>query len=154
MSGLTGTTSIMSLAAIAVDRYLVIRSPFNINSKSAKTRAYIAAILVWLYSAVFASLPLFGIGRYVPEGYLTSCSLNYLSNDNKTRFFILSFFLAAWLLPFIVIVTCFLAVYLYVRKAKMELLRQQRREQETNVPVTRICTASMNYIGYFEFFKL
>ncbi|EFX70796.1 hypothetical protein DAPPUDRAFT_346935 [Daphnia pulex] len=125
MSGLTGTTSIMSLATVAVDRYLVISQPLNVNRKSTRTRAYLTTCFIWLYSAIFASLPLFGIGKYVPEGYLTSCSFDYLSNNVKTRSFILAFFLAAWLFPFCIITTCYTAIVWYVRKARIELNHQQ-----------------------------
>ncbi|XP_032796187.2 opsin-2 [Daphnia magna] len=125
MSGLTGTTSIMSLAAIAIDRYLVISQPLNINRKQTRTRAYVTSCCIWFYSAIFASLPLFGIGKYVPEGYLTSCSFDYLSDDVKTRIFILVFFVAAWVVPFCTITGCYTAIVWYVRKARIELSHQQ-----------------------------
>ena len=55
----------------------------------------------------------------MPEGLLTSCSFDYLSQDYSTRSFIFIFFVAAWLLPFTVIVYCYgqlvKAVY-FVRK--------------------------------------
>jgi r-opsin len=120
MSGLTGTTSIMSLAIVAVDRYLVISQPLNINRKPTRTRAYLTVCFIWLYSTIFASLPLFGIGKYVPEGYLTSCSFDYLSEDVKTRSFILVFFVAAWFFPFCIITSCYTAIVWYVRKTRIE----------------------------------
>ena len=46
------------------------------------------SLSAWIYSALFgaaASLPLFGVSKYVPEGFLTGCSYDYLSDDLATR---------------------------------------------------------------------
>ena len=115
----------MSLAAVAFDRFLVISHPLSIDKKPTRARAYTTITLIWLYSSLFASLPFFGIGKYVPEGYLTSCSFDYLSDDITTRIFILTFFVAAWLVPFLIITYCYTAIVWYVHKAKKELGRQQ-----------------------------
>ncbi len=128
----------MSLAAVAFDRYLVISHPLSINKKPTRARAYATVASIWLYSAVFASLPFFGIGKYVPEGYLTSCSFDYLSDDVSTRVFILTFFVAAWVVPFLIITYCYTAIVWYVRKAKEELGRQQW-SQQLNGSVVRNC---------------
>lgn len=121
----------MSLAAIAVDRYLVISQPLNINRKQTRTRAYATSCCIWFYSAIFASLPLFGIGKYVPEGYLTTCSFDYLSDDIRTRIFILVFFVAAWVVPFFTITGSYTAIVWYVRKARIELNHQQSVTRNT-----------------------
>jgi len=52
----------------------------------------------------FASLPLFGVGKYAPEGYLTGCSFDYLSSDLTTKIFVLVFFIAAWMVPLSIII--------------------------------------------------
>jgi hypothetical protein len=88
---------------------------------------------------------LFGIGKYVPEGYLTSCSFDYLSNNVKTRSFILAFFLAAWLFPFCIITTCYTAIVWYVRKARIELNHQQAAItncKRGNVTYVNICSTN------------
>ena len=110
LSGFSGTCSILSLAAVAIDRYLVISRPLDLAKKPTRTWSYITIGLIWLYSAVFASLPLFGASKYVPEGYLTSCSFDYLSGDIATRIFIFIYFLAAWLCPLVIIAYCYTAI--------------------------------------------
>jgi len=75
--------------------------------------------LTWFYSAFFASLPLFGLGKYVPEGYLTSCSIDYLSEDWTNRIFILAFFIGAWVVPLCIIIYSYSAIIravIHVRK--------------------------------------
>lgn len=100
----------MTLAAVAIDRYLVISRPLDIAKKPTRSWAYATIGLIWFYSATFASLPLLGIGKYVPEGYLTSCSFDYLSEDTGTRIFILVFFIAAWVCPLAAIAFCYAAI--------------------------------------------
>ena len=125
VGGLGGVSSIMSLAAVAVDRYLVISRPLSINRKTTRTQAVLIIAFIWMYSATFSALPLMGIGRYVPEGYLTSCSFDYLSDDSTTRIFILIFFLAAWLVPFTVIASCYAAIIQSVGSSRKSLTIDQ-----------------------------
>ena len=100
----------MSLSAVAIDRYVVISRPLDLAKKPTRTHAYISVLLIWIYSAVFASMPLLGFGKYVPEGYLTSCSFDYLSDDVGTRIFILVFFFGAWLIPMIINVCSYVSI--------------------------------------------
>ncbi|PSN40140.1 hypothetical protein C0J52_13057 [Blattella germanica] len=112
MGGLTGTVSIMTLAAISLDRYYVIVYPLDPIRKTTRCRARLSVLFVWCYGCIFSILPLLGvgIGKYVPEGYLTSCSFDYLDFSFNNRLFIFIFFLAAWFLPFCVIMVCYFAI--------------------------------------------
>ena len=92
-------------------RYLVISQPLNMKDKPTRCWAYFMSLSTWLYSALFASLPLFGVSKYVPEGFLTGCSFDYLSDDLATRIFIFVFFFGAWLIPMIIIVYCYVAIF-------------------------------------------
>lgn len=53
-----------------------------------------------------------GFSKYVPEGYLTSCSFDYLDKTTKARIFMFVFFIFAWFIPFIIITYC----YVYILK--------------------------------------
>ena len=55
-------------------------------------------------------MPVFGINQYVPEGFLTSCSFNYLSDDLGDRIFIMCFFVAAWCIPVFIICCCYIGI--------------------------------------------
>nr|BAQ54741.1 opsin, rhodopsin-7 like [Somatochlora uchidai] len=110
LGGLTGTTSIATLAAIALDRYFVVLYPLEPLKVPTRSRARACVLLAWMYGAVFSSIPLFGINQYVPEGYLTSCSFDYLADDGRSRYFILIFFTAAWIVPFAFISFCYAAI--------------------------------------------
>lgn len=118
LGGLTGTCSIMTLTAIAVDRYYVIVHPLSPYKRTTHARAGLMIIAVWFYSGFFSSMPLIGINEYVSEGYLTSCSFDYLRADVKSRVFIFIFFLAAWLLPLSLISFSYIAIFRMVVQAE------------------------------------
>nr|CAD7393856.1 unnamed protein product [Timema cristinae]CAD7428594.1 unnamed protein product [Timema monikensis] len=120
IGGLTGTVSITTLAAIALDRYYVIVYPLDPLRRTTKPRARLCILFVWCYGCVFSSLPLMGLGfnHYVPEGYLTSCSFDYLTEDDTSRNFIYVFFTAAWVLPFCLITYCYARIFHAVIRAK------------------------------------
>ncbi|ODM91335.1 Opsin-2, partial [Orchesella cincta] len=118
VGGLTGTASIMTLATIALDRYYAIVHPLNPFKRTTFTRAILMISGVWVYSGTFSSLPLFGINKYTSEGYLTSCSFDYLSDEIGSRVFVFVFFLAAWLLPLTVISFSYINIFRMVRAAE------------------------------------
>ncbi|XP_021188527.3 opsin, ultraviolet-sensitive isoform X1 [Helicoverpa armigera] len=113
VGGLTGTTSIATLSAIALDRYWAVVRPLEPLRALTAIRARLLAIGAWLYACVFAIIPALdiGYGRYVPEGYLTSCSFDYLTEDVSPRCFIFVFFCAAWLAPFCTITFCYISIF-------------------------------------------
>lgn len=69
-------------------------------------------IVVWIYSLTFSSIPALntGISKYVPEGFLTTCSFDYLSNATNERIFMFIFFVFAWCVPFFVISYCYIHI--------------------------------------------
>ncbi|EEB19925.1 class A rhodopsin-like G-protein coupled receptor GPRop3, putative [Pediculus humanus corporis] len=117
VGGLTGTVSIMTLAAIAFDRYQVIVHPLERKTKAA---VYFQILLIWIYAIFFSIIPLLDVGlnKYVPEGYLTSCSFDYLTQDTASRLTIFVFFVAAWIVPLSIILGSYMALYKVVLKAR------------------------------------
>lgn len=113
VGGLTGTTSIATLTAIALDRYWAVVKPLEAVRALTAIRARLFAGSAWIYACIFSIIPALdiGYGRYVPEGYLTSCSFDYLTDDAPPRHFIFVFFCAAWLAPFCTISFCYLSIF-------------------------------------------
>ncbi|KAG8191749.1 hypothetical protein JTE90_008812 [Oedothorax gibbosus] len=114
--GLTGTGSIMTIAMMSVERYHCVSRPLDPSSKMTKKKAILMVIFVWVYSSVFSFMPLVGINRYVPEGFLTSCSFDYLSEDSTSKVFIIVFFFAAYCTPLITICRCYAGIVMSVCK--------------------------------------
>lgn len=113
IGGLTGATSIATLSAIAMDRYWAVVRPLEAVRALTAIRARLLAVGAWLYALVFSIIPALdiGYGRYVPEGYLTSCSFDYLTEESAARYFIFVFFCGAWLAPFCTISYCYLNIF-------------------------------------------
>ncbi|XP_066959942.1 melanopsin-like isoform X1 [Macrobrachium rosenbergii] len=118
LGGLTGTTSIMTLAAISLDRYLVISFPLDPFKRLSYRQVLVIIMLTWMYSFVFSVIPLVGIVgiHYSPEGFLTSCSFDYLTTSTRTRVYIFSFFVAAWVLPLYIISFSYISIVNTVSK--------------------------------------
>jgi len=98
------------------------------DGKPTRRWAFLVALSVWIYSAVFASLPFVGVGKYVPEGLLTSCSFDYMSTDIGSRIFIIVFFIGAWIVPLSIIVYCYSSI--------VRAIFQVRRDVVESVPAT------------------
>nr|CAI5817364.1 unnamed protein product [Callosobruchus analis] len=103
LGGLTGTTSIITLSVISFDRYFVIKFP--LKRSFSKARIKICLAIAWIYGIIFSIIPAMdvGFGKYTYEGYLTTCSFDYLTDSKKIKIFIIVFFVAAWVVPFILI---------------------------------------------------
>lgn len=144
IGGLTGTVSITTLTAISVDRYYVIVYPLNPNSK--KYRALVMIAIVWCYSLLFAGLPMLDIGfsRYSPEGFLTSCSFDYLDRTTLARVFMFAFFVFAWLIPLAVIIYCYTKIMISVRHTDRLQSNKARRKTEF-----KLALVVMNVIAFW-----
>lgn len=110
LGGLTGTSAIMTIAMMSIERYTCIARPLDPSSRMTRCRALLMVCFIWAYSCVFSLMPIFGINQYVPEGFLTSCSFNYLSDKLSDRIFIMCFFVAAWCVPMIIVCRCYTGI--------------------------------------------
>ncbi|XP_026823155.1 opsin, ultraviolet-sensitive-like [Rhopalosiphum maidis] len=138
LGGLTGTVSIMTLAAISLDRYYVIVRPLKATVKTTKQRARIWIGIIWICGFSFSIVPVLDLGysRYVSEGYLTSCSFDYLSNDDRDKHFILVFFIAAWCIPFTLILYCYVRILMAVwmtTEIVTSRVGQQEEKRKTDI---------------------
>ena len=57
-------SSIMHLMMLSIDRYLAIARPLFYPLEMTKSRAICLCFVLWIYSAIWAFLPLFGVSSY------------------------------------------------------------------------------------------
>ncbi|XP_036905836.1 melanopsin isoform X2 [Sturnira hondurensis] len=138
---LFGITSMITLTAIALDRYLVITRPLATIGVVSKRRAALVLLGVWLYALAWSLPPFFGWSAYVPEGLLTSCSWDYMSFTPSVRAYTMLLFCFVFFLPLLVIVYCYVFIFRAIRETgqalqtfgscedRSELPRQQQRLQ-------------------------
>nr|QWV42652.1 ultraviolet sensitive opsin 2 [Byturus ochraceus] len=103
MGTISGIGGGMTNACIAYDRYTTITRPFD--GKLSRTKALIMILMVWIYTVPWLTLPLTEIwGRFAPEGYLTSCTFDYLTNTFDNRLFVGSIFTFSYVMPMSMII--------------------------------------------------
>ncbi|KAM5193767.1 melanopsin-B-like [Mantella aurantiaca] len=112
---LFGITSMMTLLAIAVDRYLVITKPLQSIQWSSKKRTLQVIVLVWLYSLMWSMAPLLGWSSYVPEGLMISCTWDYITATTANKSYTMMLCCFVFFIPLLVISHCYLLMFLAIR---------------------------------------
>nr|ABF66137.1 opsin [Tharsalea nivalis] len=103
MGSYSGIGAGMTNACIAYDRHSTITRPLDGRLSRGKVILMIACI--WIYATPWSLLPLFKVwGRYVPEGYLTSCTFDYLTNTFDTKLFVACIFVCSYVFPMSMII--------------------------------------------------
>jgi 7 transmembrane receptor (rhodopsin family). len=64
----------------------------------------------WLYVFCLTLPPLFGWSCYIPEGFMTSCSWDYMSRTMSNRAFYLYLLMFGFILPVAVITYCYVFI--------------------------------------------
>nr|AGH15791.1 long wavelength sensitive opsin 2 [Ceratosolen solmsi] len=98
IGSLCGGASIWTMTAIAYDRYNVIVKGMS-GTPLTMTRAAIQVIIIWLHGLLWAILPLIGWNRYVPEGNMTSCGTDYVSDEWLGKSYILVYSVFVYYTP-------------------------------------------------------
>ncbi|KAM9132613.1 melanopsin [Pangshura tecta] len=108
---LFGITSMITLMAIALDRYFVITRPLASIVVISKKKALIILLGVWLYSLAWSIPPFFGWSAYVPEGLLTSCSWDYMTFTPSVRAYTMLLFCFVFFIPLIAIIYSYVFIF-------------------------------------------
>nr|QWV42721.1 ultraviolet sensitive opsin [Mimemodes sp. CRS 2021] len=103
MGSLSGIAAGMTNACIAYDRYTTITKPFD--GKLTKIKAFVMILFVWFYTIPWAVLPLLEIwGKFAPEGYLTTCTFDYLTDTFDNHVFVGTIFFCSYVVPMTAII--------------------------------------------------
>lgn len=121
--GLSGSVAILSITGMAIQRYISISRPFDGGQLINMKNCLLVVLFTWVYGFTFAFMPVVGfLNKYVPEGYLTACSFDYMSRNTGNKFFVLLIFTAAYVLPLCTIVLSYGAIVLKVRRTQQRFL--------------------------------
>ncbi|KAK7886911.1 hypothetical protein WMY93_026532 [Mugilogobius chulae] len=110
-----GIGSLITTSIISLDRCLKIcclRYGQWINN----LHALLCIALIWMYTVFWASLPAFGFGRYRPEPYGTSCTVDWWSiqTTNTHRLYVYLFLCFGFGLPTVTIIASYVAILMKV----------------------------------------
>ncbi|XP_055379343.1 rhodopsin-like [Condylostylus longicornis] len=120
---LFGCISIWSMTMIAFDRYNVIVKGIT-GKRLTVGRAVFYVALVWIVSTIWTLLPLFGWNRYVPEGNMTACGTDYLTQTWLSRSYIVVYGSWVYFTPLFSIIFS----YYFIIKAVAEHERTMREQ--------------------------
>nr|XP_043901165.1 opsin-3 isoform X3 [Solea senegalensis] len=102
-NSLFGIVSIMTLAALAYERYIRVVHAQVVDFPW----AWRAIAHIWLYSLAWTGAPLLGWNRYKLEIHQLGCSLDWASKDPNDTSFILFFLLACFFVPVGIMIYCY-----------------------------------------------
>ncbi|XP_024084814.1 rhodopsin, GQ-coupled-like [Cimex lectularius] len=108
--GFFGMMSIFTLAAISVERYLVITSRPLSSWKLTRRGARKICFFSWIYCTSLVTPPLFGWSRYTLEGLLTSCSWDYTTKTVSNTVYYLYLLGFGFIVPVAVITYCYTSI--------------------------------------------
>ncbi|CAH1104338.1 unnamed protein product [Psylliodes chrysocephalus] len=158
MGSLSGIGAALSNACIAYDRYTTITNPFD--GKISRTKALVMIIFIWCYTVPWTVMPLLEIwGRFVPEGFLTTCSFDYLTRTSDNRIFVGSIFFFSYVCPMTLIIFFYSQIVSKVfshekalreqaKKMNVESLRANQQQQNESAEL-RIAKAAITVCFLF-----
>ncbi|KAH9498863.1 hypothetical protein Btru_004890 [Bulinus truncatus] len=148
VGGIFGLMSINTLAAIAFDRYNVIARPIKASRSLSYRKAFFMLVFVWIWSTTWTIPPLFGWGAYIPEGFQTSCTFDYLTRNDYFRSYILCLYIFGFCFPLAVIMYCYYFIYRAVAIHEKEMgqmakklnaeIRQGQSAKKAEIKTARI----------------
>ncbi|XP_046390612.1 opsin, blue-sensitive-like [Ischnura elegans] len=122
----SGMGAAITNAAIAFDRYRTIAFP--LDGRLGMKAAIGLVIFTWLWATPFSILPFFEWwSRYAPEGYLTTCSFDYMKEGKSTQLFVMTIFAWAYVFPLLMIALFYSKILGHVRNHEKMLKEQAKR---------------------------
>ena len=123
---MTSFVSINTLAAIAVDRCMVIVRTFFLQNRTSRRNLYMSLALIWIYSLSWATGPLSGWGHFILEGTDTSCTFDYLTRNTNNRSYVIAIFTVHFIIPVTVISVSYYLIFKAVRNQRREFALMTR----------------------------
>ncbi|XP_076876687.1 opsin 4xa [Brachyhypopomus gauderio] len=118
---LFGITSMITLLAISIERYVVISKPLQAARRTSRRRSLVTLLLVWLYALAWSLAPLLGWSSYIPEGLMTSCTWDYVTSTPANKSYTLMLCCFVFFIPLGIISYCYLFMFLTIREASREV---------------------------------
>ncbi|XP_065334809.1 opsin-3-like [Cloeon dipterum] len=126
LGGIAGMGAAVNNVAIAYDRYRTIAFP--LDGRMSMKSALLFVLFIWIWAMPFNLMPAFEVwNRFVPEGFLTTCSFDYLTNTQDVRVFVMCIFIYAYLLPVSLLVLFYSKILVHVKEHTKAMADQARK---------------------------
>nr|QIW86025.1 opsin L9 [Neogonodactylus oerstedii] len=126
LGNLCGCVSIYSMVWITLDRYNVIVKGVS-STPMRRRKAALQLFFTWAFSIAWCLFPLFGWNRYVPEGNMTACGTDYLTDDLSSRSYLYAYSVWVFFGPFILIVYCYICIVKAVITHEKQIREQAKK---------------------------
>ncbi|XP_074469717.1 formyl peptide receptor 2-like [Sebastes fasciatus] len=111
--------SVFLLAVISMDRALCVWQPIFAKRRRTLWVARVVAVCVWGAAIIF-STPYFVYRQVYQKNNLSKCSLEVKETDNNTKLALYSIrFLCGFMLPFMVILICYILAAIGIRRTRL-----------------------------------
>ena len=127
--------SMLSLAAVSVDRYIAIIKPLNYPLLMSHRAALLMVSYVWLHAITCALLPAFGWSSYIFIRNESICTADWGSNISYTLFIFASSFFA----PLAVMTFCYHHILRVARTQSQKIVPRVGELRGTMVAVPVVC---------------
>ncbi|KPJ02105.1 PREDICTED: opsin-3 [Papilio xuthus] len=126
LGSISGIGGAITNAVIAFDRYKTISCP--LDGRINKVQASLLIAFTWFWSMPFTILPALKVwGRFVPEGFLTTCSFDYFTDDQDTKVFVACIFVWSYAIPMALICYFYSQLFGAVRLHERMLQEQAKK---------------------------
>lgn len=105
---------------------------------------------IWSYSLFFSCVPFLDIGlsKYVPEGFLTACSFEYLSPSRDAKIFMFTYFVFAWVVPLLIIIYCYFYILRVVVSANSIQSSKEKNKTEIKLALVVIGVIGLWFLAW------
>ncbi|XP_050524580.1 opsin, ultraviolet-sensitive [Daktulosphaira vitifoliae] len=126
LGAISGIGASTTNAIIAYDRYNTIARPFD--GRMSYGKAIFLVFCTWCYMVPWIYFPLTGKwSRYVPEGYLTTCTFDYLTPTDEIKKFVATIFFFCYCVPMTFIVYYYSQIVTHVFRHEKALRDQAKK---------------------------
>lgn len=123
---LFGCGSIWSMVMITLDRYNVIVRGMA-AAPLTRVRALLNILFVWTWAVGWTILPFYGWSRYVPEGSMTGCTVDYISTDINPFSYLMVYAVAVYFIPLLTMIYSYTIIVKKVASHEKQLRAQAKK---------------------------
>jgi len=126
IGALCGAMSINLMVCITMDRYNVIVKGMS-GKPLTNGRVAIMLIVSFIVAMFWTATPFFGWNQYVPEGNLTACGTDYLTETMLSRSYLYALGFFSWLCPLIYIIFAYFHIVKAVWAHESQMKAQAKK---------------------------
>jgi len=133
-----------------------------LDGKLSRGQVILFIVLIWAYTIPWALMPIMHVwGRFVPEGFLTSCTFDYLTDTPEIQYFVATIFTFSYCIPMSLIIYYYSQIVNHVidhekalreqaKKMNVESLRSNVSANTQTMEI-RIAKVFFIYINFLSF---